>query len=99
MSWYYDQSGKSQGPISAEELDALLARGTIQPGTLVWTEGMANWTPISVARPASGGEAAGGQPMSAGPQQPPAGWIRCSATGQYFPPEEIVYIDGKPYSA
>jgi hypothetical protein len=49
---------------------------------------MANWAPLKEARAAgAGGEAV------------PPGWIRCTATGRYFPPEEIVYLDGKPYSA
>ena len=34
-----------------------------------------------------------------GSDQPQPGWIRCSFTGRYFPPSEIIYLEGKPYSA
>lgn len=87
MTWYYAQGDQRQGPVSDSELDALLAAGTINESTLVWKEGMANWTPLKEARPTTPGA------------EVPAGWIKCTATGRYFPPEEIVYLDGKPYSA
>jgi len=87
MTWYYAQGDQRQGPVSDSELDALLAAGTINENTLVWKEGMANWMPLKEARPSAPGA------------DVPAGWIKCTATGRYFPPEEIVYLDGKPYSA
>ncbi len=93
MNWYYDQGGQRQGPIDESELDRLVASGTVRPETLVWCEGMANWTPLKDARPAGGAAPAG---AAAGA---PDGWIRCTATGRYFPPSQIVYLDGKPYSA
>ena len=86
MNWYYAQGDQRQGPISDADLDALLAAGTINENTLVWRDGMTNWAPLKEARPAAAADV-------------PAGWIRCTATGRYFPPEEIVYLDGKPYSA
>ena len=89
MNWYYDQGGQRQGPVPESELDGLLASGAITPNTLVWCEGMANWTPLKDARPAGGGVT----------ESVPEGWIRCTATGRYFPPSQIVYLDGKPYSA
>ncbi|MEP6672652.1 MAG: GYF domain-containing protein [Chthoniobacter sp.] len=87
MNWYYAQGDQRQGPVSDSELDALLAAGTINENTLVWKEGMANWTALKEARPTGAAADA------------PPGYIRCTATGRYFPPEEIVYLDGKPYSA
>ncbi|EDY20063.1 hypothetical protein CfE428DRAFT_2652 [Chthoniobacter flavus Ellin428] len=88
MNWYYALGDQRQGPVSDSELDALIASGKINENTLIWKEGMANWQPLKDARPSGpGGEAV------------PPGWIRCTATGRYFPPEEIVYLDGKPYSA
>lgn len=36
---------------------------------------------------------------SAGSDAPQPGWIRCSLTGRFFPPSEIIYLEGKPYSA
>lgn len=34
-----------------------------------------------------------------GSDVPQPGWVRCSLTGRYFPPSEIIYLEGKPYSA
>lgn len=93
MNWYYDLGGQRQGPVAEAELDRLLAAGTITTSTLVWCEGMANWTPMKEARPGAGAAPA------AGGAEVPEGWIRCSATGRYFPPSQIVWLDGKAYSA
>ena len=89
MNWYYDHGGQRQGPIPEAELDRLLASGTITTSNLVWCEGMADWTPLGKARAAGG----------AGAESVPEGWIRCTATGRYFPPSQIVRLDGKAYSA
>ena len=93
MNWYYEKAGQRQGPVPEAELDRLIASGEVTATTLVWSEGMANWTALAQARPASAGHAA------APGEAPPDGMIRCTATGKYFPPSEIVYIEGKPYSA
>jgi hypothetical protein len=85
MNWYYALGDQRQGPVSDADLDALIAAGTVTEITLVWRDGMLNWAPLKEARPAAAADV-------------PAGWIRCTATGRYFPPEEIVYLDGKPYS-
>ena len=45
--WYYEQSGESVGPVSQQDIRMLLRNGLITRGTLVWTEGMAQWTPLS----------------------------------------------------
>jgi len=93
MNWYYDLGGQRQGPVPEAELDRLLAAGTLNANTLVWCEGMANWAPLREARPAS--DAAPATTSAAVPE----GWVRCTATGRYFPPSQIVYLDGKAYSA
>jgi len=93
MNWYYDLGGQRQGPVAEAELDRLLAAGTITTNTLVWCEGMENWTPMKDARPG-----AGAAPAVAGTDVP-EGWVRCAATGRYFPPSQIVWLDGKAYSA
>jgi len=48
--------------------------------------------PVSPA-PTPLGSSAGGS------DAPQPGWIRCSYTGRYFPPSDIIYIEGRPYSA
>ena len=69
---------------------------------------------MRVARPAAAPAPASGVPPlvpppapsqgsapspTAGSDIPQPGWIRCSLTGRYFPPSEIIYLEGKPYSA
>lgn len=41
--WYYARKGKKWGPISEEDLENLALSGDLQPETLVWSEGMAEW--------------------------------------------------------
>ena len=93
MNWYYEKAGQRMGPVAEGELDRLIATSEVTAATLVWTEGMANWTPLAQARPAASG------PTVAPGEVAPPGFIKCTATGKYFPPSEIVHIDGKPYSA
>jgi hypothetical protein len=53
---------------------------------------------LEVTRPAQSSAASQPSP-TAGSDIPQPGWIRCSLTGRYFPPSEIIYLEGKPYSA
>lgn len=46
--YFYVKNGVSEGPLSAEELIKL-----ITPDTLIWTEGMTEWTPASEVAPIS----------------------------------------------
>lgn len=46
--YFYVKNGVSEGPFSAEELIKL-----ITPDTLIWTEGMTEWTPASEVAPIS----------------------------------------------
>jgi RsiW-degrading membrane proteinase PrsW (M82 family) len=43
-TWHYLDGGVTRGPLREEELRALLERGTIGPDTLVWTQGMEQWS-------------------------------------------------------
>ena len=47
MNWFYDAGGVSRGPMSTEQMAALFQAGTLRRETLVWSEGMANWAPLS----------------------------------------------------
>ncbi len=53
MNWYYALNGQQSGPVSEQQLMQLAAAGTIQAGTLIWRDGMADWQPLSVAMPAA----------------------------------------------
>lgn len=76
MNWFYESGGQQQGPVSDDDLDRLLAQGTITLETLVWREGLADWKPLRVARPVAGA----------------AETVQCASCGQYKPAEEIIQI-------
>ena len=45
--WYYASGGQQQGPVPLDTLRQMLAAGQVQPGDLVWTQGMPNWSPAN----------------------------------------------------
>jgi uncharacterized RDD family membrane protein YckC len=51
MEWYYVDGGQRAGPVAETEFDRLIGAGKIQPETLVWRDGMANWQPLREIRP------------------------------------------------
>ncbi|MEW6488740.1 MAG: RDD family protein [Thermodesulfobacteriota bacterium] len=51
MEWYYADGGLKVGPVSEEELSSRLARGILNPGTLVWCQGMPEWKPLREVAP------------------------------------------------
>ncbi len=42
-AFYIDENGTPGGPYKMTQLQALVAAGTLTPGTLAWTDGMAEW--------------------------------------------------------
>ena len=46
MNWFYAIGGQQHGPVDDGQLDALIAASTVNPETLVWREGLANWQPL-----------------------------------------------------
>ena len=44
-SWFYASNGQQQGPIPEAQFRDLIARGSVTPETLVWSEGMSGWLP------------------------------------------------------
>ena len=52
--WYYEQNGNRIGPVDEATMRSLIADRTISIDTLVWTNGMANWTPLPQTQLAAG---------------------------------------------
>ena len=52
--WYYEQNGNRIGPVDEATMRSLIADRTISIDTLVWTSGMANWTPLQQTQLAAG---------------------------------------------
>lgn len=48
MEWYYGENGQRMGPISEADLGGLIAAGRIGMATLIWREGMTQWTPLGL---------------------------------------------------
>jgi hypothetical protein len=82
MTWYYHSGGQQQGPVSDAELASLLQTGKINRTTPIWREGMADWQPLSIARP------------EGAPPLPVAGASAiCAECGQAFPADELVTLN------
>ncbi len=45
--WYYAQNGQQLGPVSGEQLRALLVSGAVRGTDLVWTDSLPAWTPAA----------------------------------------------------
>jgi len=45
--WFYEKSGERNGPIDSTKLVQLFESGDITSETLVWKEGMSDWTPFN----------------------------------------------------
>jgi hypothetical protein len=43
-SWFYASDDQQKGPFSEVEFRELIARGIVRPTTLVWGDGMSEWT-------------------------------------------------------
>jgi len=79
MEWFYADNGKRVGPVSEAEFEALVRRGTIQPGTLVWQAGLSQWQPYqAVARAAR-------QASAPGPRQ-----VVCAECGKAFAETDVI---------
>lgn len=44
MSWWYAEGDQRRGPFAEPEFRVLIENGTIRPSTLIWREGMPQWT-------------------------------------------------------
>ena len=83
--WYYIEEGQQRGPVTDADLEALRMAGKINVETMVWREGMANWQPLRIARPASG---AAIPPIGA---PTGTGLVVCSQCGGQFQASEVIH--------
>lgn len=81
MNWYYAVGQQQQGPVTEEQLQALVKDRVVTGDTKVWREGMADWQPYSVV---SGGAA----PPAGAPGA--AGTVLCAECGKAFSADEVV---------
>ncbi len=46
VSWFYNQDGNTKGPFKTNEIDALIRAGAVDAHTKMWSEQLAEWTPL-----------------------------------------------------
>ena len=64
--WFYSQDGQQRGPVTVETLRAMLAGGQVMWTEMVWSAGMAGWSPASAVpelRPPSASSGAPPPPL------------------------------------
>jgi hypothetical protein len=70
--YHIGREGRQYGPFAAEQIPAMLAEGQIQPDDLCWTEGMAEWQPVSTVFRTSPGAPPSRPRVTETPPAPPA---------------------------
>jgi uncharacterized RDD family membrane protein YckC len=93
MNWYYVDQGQQAGPVDDAQLEELRQSGRIQPETLVWREGMANWTAYREAKGESGqANAPAAPPPSVATAVMTGDTVEavCAECGKIFPKDETI---------
>ena len=83
MSWYYAEAGQQRGPVTDTELEDLVKAGTVQPDTLIWREGMANWQSYSQVQGVAAPPPPGAAPV-------PEDAVVCTSCGRMFGRDEVI---------
>jgi uncharacterized RDD family membrane protein YckC len=84
MNWFYVEAGQQRGPVSEADLENLFKTGVVRGDTLVWHEGMPEWTPYAKAKPAAANPGApAGVPLGVGN-------VVCSECKGIFSPDQVV---------
>ena len=92
MNWYYVSAGQQAGPVDDAQLEELVRTGQVQPDTLVWSEGMANWQPYREVKAVPAGASAIPEPplmMTFGVPMA-ANEAVCAECGRIFPVENMI---------
>jgi uncharacterized RDD family membrane protein YckC len=92
MSWYYAENNERRGPIDEAAFQSLVNAGTIQPDTLVWRDGFADWMPY---RSAVGAASAASTSPAGASGTSSSSAVACSQCGRLFPADETVTYEGR----
>lgn len=92
MQWYYQKDGREAGPVDEDELRRLRDLNEFGDETLVWVDGMMDWSPYGAVlgdrAPAAAPAAAFGEP---GDDQ---STVVCSQCGGAFAPNHTLTLKG-----
>lgn len=91
MKWFYAQNSDRHGPVEDSELTSLVDQGVITAETLVWHEGMENWTAY--------GEMAAAEGLPAAGEAPAEDTAICAVDGKRYPKREMIEYEGRWVSA
>ena len=95
--WHVGRGGQTSGPYSSDQLQAMVERGELSGGDLVWKEGMADWVDCATVQgllPAARASVADGGPEAWNPYQSPTADGTAAADGTA--PDRLVYADYLP---
>ncbi|ADE54252.1 DUF975 family protein [Coraliomargarita akajimensis] len=83
MEWFYEKNGQQAGPISEAQLKGLFAASEINATTLIWKQGMADWSPLVEVMPdlVPGGQAPQGLSLAK---------VSCPTCGASVLPGELI---------
>jgi uncharacterized membrane protein len=98
MNWYYVDNGQQAGPVDDAQLEQLRQTGKIQPDTLIWSEGMANWQAYGQVK-AGSAAGVGAPPLTGAAPAPGAGEAVCAECGRVFPQGEVIRYGDKSVCA
>jgi uncharacterized RDD family membrane protein YckC len=84
MNWYYVDQGRQTGPISDEQLEEMVRSEKIQPDTLLWREGMAEWSPYREVKSGATASSTAGVAAATGAE------AVCAECGKIFPADETI---------
>lgn len=91
MNWFYAHNSDRHGPVDVATLSGLVADGTITAETLVWREGMENWTAY--------GEIAAAEGLPVPGEAPDDDTAICAVDGKRYPKREMIEYEGRWVSA
>jgi uncharacterized RDD family membrane protein YckC len=87
MNWFYVEQGKQIGPVNDEQFNEMVRAGKIQPDTLVWREGMADWIPYRKAQSESNPSSSNATTFTSTEAPGEAVCVEC---GKMFPIDETI---------
>ena len=97
MEWYYVKDGERVGPVGDDTFSLLVREGEVVPTSLVWREGLADWTPYAqLAAPSAETEAADAVAVA---QATPTTHRLCMECGHEYPEGGGLVFDGRQVCA
>ena len=69
MKWYFERGAGQEGPVTEEEIKAMVADGRLSPENKVWCKDLADWTAVALL-PNLQSEPEPVAPAQRGPVQP-----------------------------